>query len=125
MKNKKRKGQASKVETTIDQLENDVHQVLAVMDVDTCKLLNCRKLMRNPKRKKNWSTLSANELGNLKNGVGGQVKKPTNTTTFIRRKDIPKSCKKDVTYRKFVCSERPEKKEKNRTRFTVGGYLID
>ena len=40
IENKNHKGQASKVETTIAQLENDVHQVLAVMDIDTGKLLN-------------------------------------------------------------------------------------
>ena len=51
MANEKRKGQASKVETTITQLENDFHQVLAVMDTDTSKLLNYRQLMRNPKYK--------------------------------------------------------------------------
>ena len=32
---------------------------------------------------------------------------------------------KDVTYGEFVCSVRPEKKEKNRTGFTVGGEKID
>ena len=30
-----------------------------------------------------------------------------------------------MTYGKFTCSGRPEKKEKNRTRFIVGGYIID
>ena len=30
-----------------------------------------------------------------------------------------------MTYGKFVCSVRTEKKENNRTRFTVGGYRID
>ena len=33
--------------------------------------------------------------------------------------------KKYATYRQFVCSVQPEKKEKNRTRFTVGGDRID
>ena len=45
-------GRASTVETTIAQLENDVHQALAVMDADTGELLNYIKLMRNPKYKK-------------------------------------------------------------------------
>ena len=30
-----------------------------------------------------------------------------------------------MTYGQFTCSVRPEKKEKNRTRFIVGGYRID
>ena len=42
----------SKVETTIAQLENNVHQVLAFVDIDTGKILNYRQLMRNPKYKK-------------------------------------------------------------------------
>jgi hypothetical protein len=32
---------------------------------------------------------------------------------------------KDVTYRKFVCTIRPEKKETHRTRFVVGGNKIN
>ena len=32
---------------------------------------------------------------------------------------------KDVTYGQFVCNERPEKAEVNRTRFTVGGDKIN
>ena len=46
---------AATVEAAIAQLENDVHQYLAVMDTDTGKLLNYRQLMINPKFKKNWS----------------------------------------------------------------------
>ena len=30
-----------------------------------------------------------------------------------------------MTYGQFICSVRPEKKENNRTRFTVGGDKID
>ena len=74
MENKKQKVKSSKVETTISQLENDIHQALAVMDAETGKLLNYRKLMRNPKYKKNWSTSSANEFGRLANGVVGLIK---------------------------------------------------
>ena len=32
---------------------------------------------------------------------------------------------KDVTYGQFVCKKQPEKSEKNRTRFTVGGDRIN
>ena len=39
---------------------------------------------------------------------------------FIREQEVPKQRKKDVTYGSFVCNVRPEKKEQNRTRFTVG-----
>ena len=40
---------------------------------------------------------------------------------FIRKDDVPKDRRKDVTYGQFVCTVRPEKAEPNRTRFTVGG----
>ena len=109
----------------VSKLENEVHQAMAVMDAETGKLLNYRQLMRDPKYKKRWSTSSANEFGRLANGVGGRIKNPTNTIKFIRKKDVPNDRRKDVTYGQFVCSVRPEKKEKERTRFTVGGDRIN
>ena len=53
------------------------------------------------------------------------MKNPTNTITFITRNEIPHNQRKYVIYRKFVCSVRPDIKENNRTRFTVGGDKID
>lgn len=46
-------------------------------------------------------------------------------TNFLAAVDVPKNRMKDVTYGQFVCSIRPEKKEQNRTRFTVGGDRIN
>ena len=83
---------------------------MAVMDEDTGRMLNYKQLMRDPKYKKHWSTSSANEFGRLANGVDGRIKNPTNTIKFIIKKDIPSSRRKDV---------------KNRTRFFIGGYLIN
>ena len=108
----------------ISRLENEVHQAMAVMDADSGKMLNYRQLMRNPKYKKEWSISSANEFGRLADGVGGRIK-GTNTIKFIHRHDVPKERMKDVTYGQFVCTIRPEKAEKNRTRFTVGGDRIN
>ena len=118
-------GRAETVEAAISQPENDVHQDLAVMDIDTGKLLSYRQLMRNPKFKKNWSTSSANELGRLANEVGRRIKNLTNKIEFITRKEIPHNCRKYVTYGKFMCSVQPDKKEKNKTRLTVGRDKID
>ena len=92
---------------------------MAVIDEQTGRLLNHKQLMRDPKYKKNWSTFSANEFGRLANGVSGRIKNPTNTIKFIRRKYIPGSIRKDVTYGSFVCNVRNEKSKKNRTRFVV------
>jgi hypothetical protein len=67
----------------ITQLENEVHQALAVMDANTGKLLNYRQLMRSTKYKKAWSLSSANKLGQLANGIGSRLKNPTNAIKFI------------------------------------------
>jgi len=106
-------------------MENDIHKAMAVMDADTGKMLNYRQLMRHPDYKQPWSKSSANEFGRLANGVGGRIKNPTNTIKFIRKNDVPHDRRKDVTYGQFVCTVRPEKAEKNRTRFTVGGDRIN
>ena len=82
-------------------------------------------MLRNPKYKQKWTSSSANEFGRLSNGVGGRIKKTTNTINFTRRSDIPKDRRKDVTYGSFVCNVRPEKEEQERTRFVVGGDRIN
>ena len=108
-----------------NNLEIEVHQAMAVMDEQTGRLLNYKQLMRDPKYKKNWSTSSANEFGRLENGVGGRIKKPTNTIKFIKKKDIRSARSKDITYGSFVWNVRNEKSDKNRTRFVVGGDRIN
>ena len=54
--------------------------------------------------------------------MGGRIK-GTNTIFFIHPSKIPKGRK--ATYARFVCDYRPQKTEKERTRLTVGGNLID
>ena len=56
--------------------------------------------------------------------MGGQIK-GTNTIKFIYKRQVPQEWFKDVMYGEFVCTECPEKKEKNRTRFTIGGDRIN
>ena len=51
--------------------------------------------------------------------------KGTKTIEFIGEDEVPRDRKKDVTYGQFVCTERPEKTEQNRTRFVVGGDRIN
>ena len=107
----------------VAKIENEVHQVMAVMDAETGKLLNYRHLRRDPKCSKEWNKSSANEFERLANSVGGRVK-GTNTIKFIKHSDVPAIRRKDVTYGQFVYSVRPENKERNRTRFVVGGDRI-
>ena len=78
----------SRVIDHIHELENEVHQAMAVMDAETGKLLNYKQLTRDPKYKKRWSVSSANEFGQLANGVGVRIK-GTNTIKFIQKRDIP------------------------------------
>ena len=111
--------------TMIRELEQQVGEAMAVMDKETGKLMNYCQLLQHPKYRKEWSISSANEFGRLANGVGGRIKKPTNTIRFIQEKEVPKPRRKDVTYGSFVCTVRPEKAEPNRTRFTVGGDKIN
>ena len=66
-----------------------------------------------PDYKVDWSLSSANEFGQLANGVGGRIKNPTNTIKFIRKQDIPMERRKNVTYGQFICTVRPEKAELN------------
>jgi len=124
LKQPTRKAQLRRLANSVTQLENEVHDAM-VMDAKTGKMLNYRQLLRNPFYSKPWSLSSANEFGRLANGIGGRIKNPTNTIRFIRRDEVPTKRMKDVTYGQFVCSVRPEKKEANRTRFTVGGDRIN
>ena len=94
------------------------------MDADNGKLLNYGKLRRDTKYKKHWSTSSANEFGRLANGVGRRIKNQPTQSHSSEGRTFQKM-KKHVTYGQFICSAQPEKKEKNRTRFTVGRDQID
>ena len=105
-------------------MENEVHKALAITEAVTGKVLNYRQLMQSQKHKETWSKSSANEFERLASGVGGCIK-GTNTIKFINKRNIPSKRMKDVTYGKFVCMIRPEKKETYRTWFVVGGNKIN
>jgi hypothetical protein len=49
----------------------------------------------------------------------------TDTIFFITKQDIPVDQRQDVTYSKFVCEYKPNKAEKERARFNVGGDKIN
>ena len=99
---------------------------MAVLDQDTGKMLNHRQSLQhsNPEIRKAWAKSAANEYGRLANGVGGQVK-GTKTIRFIRKRDLPKDRRKDVTYGQLVCTERDKKAERLRSRFVFGGDQIN
>ena len=118
------KSQLRQLTRRIARAENEAMEAMAVMDAATGKMMNYRQLMQSPSHKEVWSRSSANEFGRLAQGVGGRIK-GTNTITFIRKSDVPHDRRKDVTYGQFVCTIRPEKEEKHRTRFTVGGDRVN
>jgi hypothetical protein len=85
-------------------------------------VMNYKQLITDPLTKEAWNRSSANEFGRLAQGVGGRVK-GTNTIHFIKHDEIPKDRK--PTYPRMVCEYKPNKVEKNRTRLTLGGNLVD
>ena len=96
----------------------------AVLDKTSGDMLNYRQLIKHPDLKEAWTHSSANEYGRLFQGVGGRIPKPTNTCFFIHKHQVPPERFKDVTYCKFVCTVRPQKKEQNRTRAVLGGNRV-
>ena len=96
----------------------------AVLDPETGDLLEYRHLLANPKYQKVWKKAGAKELGRLAQGLPGIVE-GTNTFFFKSYEEIPQDRRKDVTYAKFCCNERPEKADPNRVRITVGGDRIN
>jgi hypothetical protein len=76
----------------------------------------------NPEFCQQWQESAANEFGRLAQGIKGRVEY-TDAIDFIHFHEKPKD--KKATYGCVVCTVRPQKKEQNRTRITVGGNLID
>eukprot|EP00804_Cyclotella_cryptica_P020090 CCRYP_014884-RA/>CCRYP_014884-RA protein AED:0.24 eAED:0.24 QI:0/0/0/0.75/0.33/0/4/0/1279 len=96
----------------------------AVLDQETGQLLEYRQLLKHPKFRDVWNRSASDEFGRLAQGIGGRIK-GTDTIRFIHKHEIPQDRFKDVTYIKFVCTIRTEKKDPYRTRATMGGNLIN
>jgi hypothetical protein len=86
----------------------------SVLDHETGQLQEYRQLLKNPKFKEIWTRSAADEFGRLAQGIRGRIK-GTDTIRFIHKREIPTDRLKDVTYIKFVCNVRTEKKDPNRT----------
>ena len=100
---------------------------LAVMEIDSGKMMKHRQLTNHQDQdiSRTWNISTANGIGRLFQGVGKRIKDPSNTCHFIRKDQVPVNQFKDVTYRKFECTERSQKAEKHRTRLVVGGNRIN
>jgi len=79
--------------------------------------------MKSDKYRNLWSISFANEIGRLAQGICDI--KGTDTFFFIRKSDIPKDRRKDVTYGRIVVTYQHQKSEPNRTRLTVGGDRVN
>jgi hypothetical protein len=81
------------------------------------KQMDYMALMQDPNLQSLWKIGFSNEAGRLFQGIHGIP--VTNTCFFVELKNIPKDRK--ITYGKIVCDYKPNKKEKERVRLTVGG----
>ena len=81
----------------------------AVLHQETGELLEYRRLLKHPCFKDVWNRSAADEFGRLAQGIGGRIK-GTDTIRFIHKHEIPADRLKDITYIKFVCNVRTEKK---------------
>jgi hypothetical protein len=89
----------------------------AVLDDDTGDLLEYRHLIKHPKHKDTWSKSFGKEIRRLTT--------VTETIFFINKTQIPEDRKRDETYARIVCVFRDGKKDKYRTRITMGGNLVN
>jgi hypothetical protein len=89
----------------------------AIIDEDTGNLLEYRHLIKHPKYRKTWSQSFRNNIR--------QLATTTETILFINKHQIPQDHQVDITYGKIVCDMRKGKKDKHRTRLTMGENLIN
>jgi hypothetical protein len=78
-------------------------------------------LMKDPDLQPLWKRGFSNEAGRPFQGIHNIP--GTNICFFVEIKDIPKDRK--ITYGKIVCDYKPQKKEKEHVRLTVGGDRLD
>jgi hypothetical protein len=88
-----------------------------VLDDDTGDQLEYCHLIKHPRYKDTWSQSFGKEIRCLAT--------TTETFFFINKQEIPNERKGDVTYGRIVCVYRDGKKDKYRTRITMGGNLIN
>jgi hypothetical protein len=89
----------------------------AVLDDETGDLLEYCHLMKHPKYKDVWTKLFGTEICRLTT--------TTETIFFVKKDKIPDDRKGNETYARIVCVYRNGKKDKYRTRITMGGNLVN
>ena len=98
--------------------------ISAVLNKDTGKLIEYRKLMQKPKYQQIYCNSYDKEIGCLEQGMPGLVE-GTNTIYLIDKQDIPVNTYKDVTYGRVVVDYCPDKSYSYCTRLTVRGDRVN
>jgi hypothetical protein len=96
-------------------------QANAVIHPVTGKEMEYSALMKDPRLQPLWTRGFGNECGRLFQGIRDIP--GTDKCFFTTLKNIPHDRK--ITYGKIVCDYKPQKKEKERVRLTVGGDILD
>jgi hypothetical protein len=89
----------------------------AVLDDETGDLLEYRHLMKHLKFKDIWTKSFGTEIRRLA--------RITETIFFVKKEDMPNNRKDDETYARIVSVYQGGKKNKYRTRVTMGGNLVN
>ncbi len=88
----------------------------AVLIDETGNLLEYHHLMKHPKYKDVWTKSFGTEIRHLTT--------TTETIFFVKKDNIPNDRKGNETYARIVCVYCDGKKDKYRTRITMGGNLV-
>jgi hypothetical protein len=97
------------------------HLANAVIHLVTGKEMEYSALMKDPRLQPLWTRGFGNECGRLFQGIRDIP--GTDTCFFIKLTNTPNNRK--ITYGKIVCDYKPQKKEKECVRLTVGGDILD
>jgi hypothetical protein len=90
---------ANGTQQRFEQMENEVHQALAVMDKETGRLLNYRQLLRSPKHGVRRQPTS---LAALLKELEDESKAPTQSSSSTNMKSQPIACKMSHTGNLYV-----------------------
>ncbi len=89
----------------------------AVIDDETREIMEYQHLLKDSRHRERWQRLFSKEIRRLATA--------TETIKFLVKAEIPRDRWRDITYARIVCNERPEKKDPNQTRITMGGDRIN
>ena len=89
---------------------------------DTGQLADYKELSQSSDGK-HWINSCSNEVGRLAQGRHPSMPTGTDTIRFIKRSEAPAD--RSITYLRIVSTDRPQKTEVRRVRFTVGGDKVD